>query len=51
MENEFEELIKLTEPIRKYINKKYDMKVSIVINLDEIKVIRDEMGIQIKNKA
>jgi hypothetical protein len=50
MEEEFEKLIKLTEPLRNYISEKYDMKVSILVNCDEVKVIRDEVGVPIKKE-
>lgn len=50
MEEEFEKLIKLTEPLRNYISEKYDMKVSILVNCDEVKVIRDEAGVPIKKE-
>ena len=50
MEEEFEKLIKLTEPLRNYISEKYDMKVSILVNCDKVKVIRDEAGVPIKKE-
>ena len=50
MVEEFEKLIKITEPLRNYISEKYDMKVSILVNCDEVKVIRDEAGVPIKKE-
>lgn len=44
-----EELIKLSEPLRKYIEENYDMKCGILVTLDEIKVIRDERGVKIND--
>ena len=49
-ELDIKELIKLTEPLRNYISEKYDMKVSILVNCDEVKVIRDEAGVPIKKE-
>lgn len=45
-----EELIKLSEPLRKYIHNNYDMKCAILVTLDEIKVIRDEEGVKINDQ-
>lgn len=50
MENEIEKITNLTKPLREYLEEKYDMKVAIVIKCDEIKIVRDEVGIQIKKE-
>lgn len=50
MEEEIKELTRLSKPLREYLEKKYDMKVAILVKSDEVKVVRDEIGIPIRKE-
>ena len=46
---EFDEFEKLVKPISEFIRKKYDMHTTVIITETTAKVVRDDIGMPIKN--
>ena len=47
--NTEEKLQEITKPIIKFLKENYDPHTTIVITTEHIKIVRDELGIPIKN--
>jgi len=44
-----EKLHEIVKPIIKFLKENYDLHTTLVITTDHIKIVRDEVGIPIKN--